>query len=683
MHLKWRVSGPLLLLVISFSSVNAAAAAVPAAPTNVILITLDTTRADRMGFMGSNLGLTPSLDALAKQSVIFTRAYSQVPLTTASHASILTGTYPQFNQVTDFGVALAEDLPYGPYIFRGNGYHTAAFVASLVLDPESRSAPGFDRGFDTYDSGFHRRREGEDRYQAIERRGTEVVDHAIAWLNAHPKGPYFIWIHLYDAHDPYDPPEPYKTNYAATPYNGEIAYQDFAVGQLMTYLKSRGLYENALIAVMADHGEALGQHGESTHGMFLYDETIHVPLLFKLPRERSAGARIENRVGLVDVMPTILQVAGIAIPKEMQGESLLPEMQAPRSQSSGSNPASVSARPNLASGAALPHERPIYSESDYPHRTFGWSSLRSLRTGKYLFIEAPEKELYDESLDPNSEHNLSAKSVAVASTLRIQLEALRDKTTTSKEAPKISADPGLQERLNALGYVASDNTSSAMPGIKESGADPKNKIEVVNLLHRAEMAKEDMRFQEAVPLLEEVIALEPNLPITYLQLGTALSSLKKYEKAVPILRKAVEMRPDLTIPRYQLGSALFETGDFAGAAEQFQTSIARSPNWPEAHLSLATAYARLGRMTDAVAEYERVIALRPNHYSAHLLMGRAMALSGNPAGALPFLMRAVELQPKSPEPHRFLADAYVQLGQQADADRERATAERLRAAGGQ
>jgi len=280
--------------------------------------------------------------------------------------------------------------------------------------------------------------------------------------------------------------------------------------------------------------------------------------------------------------------------------------------------------------------------------------------------------------DPKAEHNLSANSVAVANTLDSQLEAFRQKTATSKEAPKVVADPGLQERLNALGYVAGDSTSSAMPGIKETGADPKNKVEVVNLLHRAEMLKEEMHFREAVPLLEQVIALEPNLPITYLQLGTALTSLKDYDKAVPVLRKAVDMRPDLTVPRYQLGSALFETGDFAGAAAQFETTVARSPNWPEAHLSLATAYARLDRMSDAIAEYSKVIELRPNHYSAHLLMGRALALSGNPTAAVPVLMKAVELQPKSPEPHRFLADAYVQLGQQEDASRERAAAQRLR-----
>ncbi len=652
----------LCVLCLVATAMGRTAASPPAKPQppNVILITLDTVRADRMGFLGSKRGLTPHLDALARQSVVFTHAYSQVPLTTASHATILTGTYPQFHQVNDFGVPLAEDLPYAPYIFRGNGYHTAAFVGSLVLDPVARSAPGFERGFDTYDAGFHRRRMGEDRYQAIERRGGEVVGHALAWLTAHQKGPFFIWVHLYDAHDPYDPPEPYKSRYAAAPYDGEIAYVDAAVGKLLSWLRLRGLYEGAMIAVMADHGEALGEHGEITHGIFLYDETIHVPLLFKLPHERSAATRVDNRAELVDVLPTMLQAAGISVPKEVQGESLLSMLKATTSR-----------------------DRPAYAESDYPHRTFGWSSLRSLRTGKYLFIEAPRKELYDQTADPKAEHNLSAASVAVTNTLASQVDAFRQKTSTAKEAPKVSTDPGLQERLNALGYVATDSSSSSMPGIKETGADPKDKVEVVNLLHRAEMAKEDMRFEEAVPLLEQVITLEPNLPITYLQLGTALSSLKNYEKAVPILQKAVEMRPDLTVPRYQLGSALFETGDFVGAAAEFETVVARSPNWPEAHLSLATAYARADRLKDAIPEYEKVIELRPNHYSAHLLLGRAQALSGNPAAALPNLVKAAELQPKSPEPHRFLADAYVQLGRQDDAKRERAAAQRLRGSGNQ
>ena len=633
---------------------------------NVILITLDTMRADRMGFLGSQRGLTPNLDALARQSVVLTHAYSQVPITTASHATILTGTYPQFHQVNDFGVPLAEDVPYAPSIFRGRGYHTAAFVGSLVLDPNTRSAPGFDRGFDTFDAGFHRRRPDESRYQAIERRGGEVVAHALAWLRQHPRGPFFIWVHLYDAHDPYDPPEPYKSRYASAPYDGEIAYADSAVGKFLSQLRLRGLYDGAVIAVMADHGEALGDHGETTHGIFLYDETIRVPLLFKLPGERSAGKRIESHVGLVDVLPTLLQAVGVAVPQEVQGRSLLAMMKPP-----------PPAKPDGSKEAAMPSDRPIYAESDYPHRTFGWSPLRALRTGKYLFIEAPHKELYDQSVDPKAEHNLSVTSVAVANTLASQLEAFRQKTSSAREAPKANVDPELQEKLSALGYV-SDNSSSPMPGIKETGADPKDKVEVVNLLHQAEMLKEEMHFQEAVPLLERVIAIEPNLPITYLQLGTALSSLRNYEKALPVLRKAVEMRPDLIIPRYQLGSALFETGDFVAAAVQFETAVARSPSWPEAHFSLATAYARADRMPEAIQEYKKVIELRPKHYGAHLLLGRALAISGNPAAALPNLIKAAELQPASPEPHRFLADAYAQLGQQVDADREQAEAERLR-----
>jgi choline-sulfatase len=671
-----------LLCVLLMASAMASAAAPQAPkilPPNVILITLDTTRADRMGFLGSKRGLTRNLDALARQSVVFTHAYSQVPLTTASHATILTGTYPQFHQVNDFGVPLAEDLPYAPYIFRGNGYHTAAFVGSLVLDPNTRSAPGFERGFDLYDAGFHRRRQGEDRYQAIERRGGEVIGHTLEWLTTHHEGPFFIWVHLYDPHDPYDPPEPYKTKYASAPYDGEIAYVDAAVGKLLSWLRLRGLYDGALIAIMADHGEALGEHGETTHGIFLYDETIRVPLLFKLPRERSAGQRIESRAGLVDVLPTILEAVGITIPHDVQGESLLSMLKPTMLKPGTLKPAAAGAATAASKAPETSQDRPAYAESDYPHRTFGWSSLRALRTGKYLFVEAPRKELYDQSADPKAEHNLSTTSVAVTNTLAGQLDAFRQKTGTAKEAPKVSADPGLQERLNALGYVATDGSSSTMPGIKDSGADPKDRIDVVNLLHRAEMAKEDMRFHEAIPLLERVIALEPNLPITYLQLGTALSSLKDYGKAVPILRKAVEMRPDLTVPRYQLGSALFETGDFLGAVLQFETAVERSPNWPEAHLSLATAYARAGRLTDAIPEYTKVIELRPNHYSAHLLLGRALTLTGNPAAAVPNLVKAVDLQPTSPEPHRFLADAYVQLGQQADADRELAAAQRLRA----
>jgi tetratricopeptide (TPR) repeat protein len=356
-----------------------------------------------------------------------------------------------------------------------------------------------------------------------------------------------------------------------------------------------------------------------------------------------------------------LQETGIAIPQEIQGISLASAM--------------VPTVPAKTTGGSLA-DRPIYSESDYPHRTFGWSELRSLRTGKYLFVDAPRKELYDQSTDPKAEHDLSGTSTAVTNTLTSQLDAFHKKTASSKEAPKANFDPELQEKLAALGYMA-DNSASPMPGIKDTGADPKDKVQVVNLMHEAEIDKEEMRFQEAAPLLEKVIAIEPNLPIAYLQLGTAYTALKNYEKAVPVLQKAVEMRPDLIVPRYQLGAALFETGDFAGSAKELETVVERSPQWGEARFSLATAYARMDRLPDAIREYQKVIEVRPKHYGAHLLLGRALALTGKPEEALAPLQEAAQLQPNSPEPHRFLADAYTQLGRNADAEKERGEAQRL------
>jgi arylsulfatase A-like enzyme/Tfp pilus assembly protein PilF len=649
-----------------------AAGTFAAPPPNIILITVDTTRADRMGFLGSKRGLTPNLDTLAQESAVFTRAYSQVPLTAPSHATILTGTYPQFHHVNDFQVPLAQDLPYAPEILRAHGYHTAAFVGAMVLDPHAGFARGFDRGFDTYDAGFRQGQPGEDRYTTTERRGTEVVAHALAWLTEHPQGPFFVWLHLYDAHDPYDPPEPYKSKYASTPYDGEIAYEDSAVGKFLSELRKRGLYESAMIAVMADHGEALGDHGEDTHGFFLYDETIHVPLIIKFPGEvsvgkSSAGKRIESRVGLVDVLPTILQAVGIAVPHEVQGESLLGMMSPTPAEGAVANGTPVTSP-----------DRPAYAETDYAQRTYGWSSLRALRTGKYLYIKAPRQELYDQSADPKAEQDLSVASTAVTSTLAGQLDAFRQKTSSSREAPKLTVDPEAQAKLAALGYVAT-NSNASRPGAKDVGADPKDKIETANLIHRTYLLIDDQRCQEAVPLLQQVIAKDPDTPLAYAQLGQCLVSLKAYPQAVPVLRKAVELRPDMTLPHYQLGVALLETKDIAGAVPELEIVVARVPHWEEAHLLLQMAYAQTNRMQEAIKECKKVLEFDPDNYETNLLLGRVLSLTGDPAGALPRLRKAAALEPKAKEPHMFLADAYDQRGRKVAAARERAAAKRLAA----
>jgi len=238
-------------------AVRAKAAASPR--PNIILITLDTTRADRMGFLGSARGLTPNLDHLAEQSVIFTRAYAQVPLTTPSHAALLTGTYPQFNHLEDLGAPLDPKLPYLPDVLRTHGYHTAAFIGAYILDPWSKAAIGFDRGFDFYDTDYHTRRPGEDRYKSVERRAEDVANRALHWIATHPQRPFFVWMHFYDAHDPYDPPSPFKEKYASFPYDGELAYTDSVMGSFLGVLNRHGLYKDSVVAIAADHGEAFGE----------------------------------------------------------------------------------------------------------------------------------------------------------------------------------------------------------------------------------------------------------------------------------------------------------------------------------------------------------------------------------------------------------------------------------------
>jgi arylsulfatase A-like enzyme/Tfp pilus assembly protein PilF len=629
-------------------------------PLNVILITLDTTRADRMGYLGSQLGLTPNLDVLARQSLVFSRAYAHVPLTTPSHATILTGTYPQFNHLGDLGTALAKDLPYLPDVLHQRGYQTAAFVGSQVLDPQSAAAPGFERGFDTYDAGFHSRRSGEDRYESEERRASTVVDHALVWLRQQPRKPFFLWVHLYDPHDPYDPPEPFKTKYAATPYDGEIAYVDSALGRLFAGLKAGGFYDSSVIAVVADHGEAFGEHSEESHGFFLYDETIHVPLLIKLPVGRAAGVQVSTRVGLVDVAPTLLRAAGVDVPTPMQGVSLLSLISGTKGRSVG----------NSAT------ERAAYSETDYPQRAFGWSWLRALRAGKYLYIDAPRRELYDQSVDPQALHNLAETSPAVAETLQSQLDEFRRKTS-SGAAPKpanITADQA--EKLQALGYVTSASTQSGDQE-KRRGADPKDKIEIANLLHHALLAVDNERYLDAVPQLEKVLKAEPGLALANLELGRALNGVENFAQALPWLQKAVELNPESGRAHYELGVALGETGDWAGSAAQLEAAVAHAPDSDDLHYYLAMAYDKLGRASEAERSFRDALQINPSHYRASLFLGRLLGMQNNPTAALPFLQKAVSLQPQSPDAHKFLANVYVELGQEENALREQVEADRL------
>jgi len=622
---------------------------------NIIFITVDTTRADRMGFLGNKRGLTPNLDAVARQGVVFEKAFSQAPLTPVSHATIFTGTYPQFHTVTDFGHPLPALLPSVPEILQKSGYHTAAFIGSLILDPKANMAPGFDRGFDFFDAGFRPKTNlNESRYETVERRAGDVIAHAIKWLDKKQSAPFFVWVHLYDPHAPYDPPEPYDKRFKDL-YDGEVAYSDACLGKLFQYLKQRGLYDRSLIVMMSDHGESLGAHGESMHGIFLYDETIHVPLLFKLPNSLLAGKRVTTRVRLVDVAPTLLSMLSLPLPPTFQGQSLVPEMK--------SNP-------------KAPGDLPAYAETEYPHRAFGWAGIRAMRTGKYLYIRAPKRELYDQSLDKKTEHNLAAASPAVTDTLDSQLDKFYDQTTSFHGKPQQATTSAEQsENLAALGYVSSSAAGQSQDPLQ--GADPKDKIEISNILHEGMIAVEDGRYNEAIPMLQHVLADSPAITAAQLQLGIALARTKRYSDAIPALKKAVEQVPDAVQAKYELGLALYETGAWDESVPYFEAVAKKRPKWVDAQYSLASVYARTKRVPEAVELLNKVLEISPDHFRANLLLGRIVYLQGDPAAAVLRLEKAVQIAPKSGEAHSFLADAYAQLGRDVDATRERDRAKSL------
>ena len=632
---------------------------------NIVLITLDTTRADRMGFLGSERGLTPNLDALARQSFVFLRAYAQVPLTTPSHATILTGTYPQFHHVDYMGDPLGEDLPFLPDILHRNGYRTAAFVGALVLEPK-KLALGFERGFDVYDAGFHRRIGKEDRYQSLERRGDQVVRRALAWLGKQRGRPLFLWVHLYDPHDPYTPPEPFKTRWRDQPYDGEIAYTDSVVAKLLAGLRTRGLLDSSVVAVMADHGEAFGEHGENHHGIFLYDETIHVPLLLKVPGQHAAS-RVTAGVGLVDVAPTILQAAHLPVPADMQGESLFRLMKPGQAESSHQPEESNS-------------QRPVYAESGYGYLSFGWSKLQAWRTPKYLYIEAPNRELYDQSADPLATHNLAVDSTAVADTAAAQVAEFYRKTKANA-AERRQLDFEQSESLHALGYLSS-SAGGATEGATEGRTDPKQKINTANLLYEALVAMEQEQFQEAVPVLEQVLKEEPNSFIALLQLGRAYMALKEYQKAVAPFQKLVSKKPEDAFARYELGCALVKTGHWDEALPHFEAAVSQLSGSSMMHFYLALVYQRISRIPEAEHEFRNAVRLDPNNFAANLLLGRLLIMQHQAPQALPYLRKAIKLRPDAIDAHLFLSNVYAELGREENSRRELAEAERLKSQGG-
>jgi choline-sulfatase len=579
---------------------------------DVFLVTIDTLRADHVACYGYKQIETPALDALAADGIRFTQAFTHSPITNTSHTTILTGLLPSVHGVTDFGVPLSPQHATWAELLKRQGYHTAAFIGAVILDSKTL-APGLDRGFDFYDN-FPSKTETKERWGRVERRGMEVVQHAENWLDKHRTGPRFVWVHLYDPHDPYEPPPPYSEKYKDRLYDGEIAYADSALAHLIAFLKKSGSYANAIVVVVGDHGEGLGEHGEETHGLFLYDSTLHVPLILKMAGAAQRGTVVDVQVRTTDILPTILSLTNTAVPTELNGESLLPAIK----------------------GQAQP-ARALFGETDYPLR-WGWAALRALRADNMKLIEAPRPELYNLQSDPSESKNLYAPDSAQVQSLRTEMAKWKSK----------------------LPEAASAGAAATLP-------DPKDKVEVQNLLHRAMLASDDERSSEARGYLEKALALDPASPTTLRQLGELELAAGDFSKAAAHLKRARELRPDDSTAAFELGEALEKSGDWPGARDALEASLKLSPSQLSARLLLGRVYLRLSDAKNAEDQFEAAQLVDSNSTEARLGLAEAQIQQSKFADALPDLEALTKSDPRNAAALRLLARAYRGAGRQQDA----------------
>jgi arylsulfatase A-like enzyme/Tfp pilus assembly protein PilF len=557
-----------LILLTSALCGRCAAASKP----SVVLVTLESVRADRTGITGPKPSM-PNLAAFAKQAIVFENTYAQAPLTVSSHATMLSGTYPQTHGASELGSSISPGIPWVPDLLHGRGYRTAAFVGSILLDPRNGFAPGFNRGFGLYDAGFDQLQPQGSRPASTHRSGAQVVARATPWVIRNAKEPFFLWVHLNDA-----------DGHSAASYDRAISAADAALGKLISFLRAQNLYDNCVIVVAADHGESMGAHGEDTHGVFLYDETTHVPLLVKVPQNQMAGKRVKGRVRLVDIAPTILEAAAVPVPSQMQGQSLL-----------------------RIAKLSPDADQSAYARSDLPQQAFGWSSLESWRSGKYLYIRAPKPELYDLSADPTATRNLAQTSKAIVATMATQLAAF-DRHFGEAKAAAGGLSSSEMEKLASLGYVGLQKSGSGA-NTAVSGVDPKDSIALANKTLNAMLLLQQGQAEKAIIAFRQVVAGQPNIYLAQYGLGSALARQQQYKEAIEHLHRAIEVRPDSGWAQYEMGVCLMKAGDFKISAIHLEIASGRLAAFPAAHTALAQVYERLGRKEEAGREHAKASKL--------------------------------------------------------------------------
>jgi arylsulfatase A-like enzyme/tetratricopeptide (TPR) repeat protein len=567
-----------------------------AAGPNVLLITLDTTRADHLGCYGDGQARTPNIDALAAEGVRFARVYAPAPLTLPSHTSIMTGLYPATHGVRNNGHDLDAKWRTLAGILKARGFATAAFVSSFSVD----SRFGLGRGFDVYDDTFDAR--APLKGANAERRAEATFARFARWLDKAGPDRFFAWVHYYDPHLPYDPPSPYREDFAGHPYDGEIAYMDRYVGAVVEALRAKGVLDKTLIVVAGDHGEGLGDKVETGHGIFLYDETLRVPLILRDPKALPRPEVVTSEVRLIDVGPTVLDLLGLESEAAgFEGQSLAPWIRRKTSRDLDS-----------------------VIESFYPRENFGWSELVGLVSGPWKYIQAPRPELYDLSADPGEKTDLAASSPGRTAELRAKLEAALLGLSSLPGAPGAAAGAGRagdRERLRSLGYV---NFAPAKPGAG-AAPDPKDEIGLLELIQKAQAAQAEGRFADAERTFREIVAAIPDSPESYVDLALIQAQQKDFDGALATLAEGLRRLPDSEVLRVRLGHTYLVSGRPREALETMEKVLVTDPRSVDALTVAAGVLDATGRKDEARPYYERALLVEPE--SRHLRMSYSANLA--------------------------------------------------------
>ncbi len=600
----------------------------------ILLISIDTLRSDRLPAYGYTKGSTPALDAFAKDAIVFERAYSHYPLTLPSHVSLLTGQLPPEHKVRDnAGYPFeATKHPYLPHLLKEIGYDTGAAVSAFVL----RGKTGLAAGFDVYEDSLAPK-PGET-LDLVQRSGRDTLQAFLPWLRGRGDRPFFHFFHLYEPHAPYAAPEPFASRFP-DPYDAEVAASDQVLGELFAELKKLGIYDRAVIVVLSDHGEGLGEHGEAQHGIFLYRESLQVPLLVKLPKSERGGTRVSAPAQLVDVAPTLLSLAGAAVPAGLPGLSLL-ELDP------------------LDSDPKAPARR-IYAETFYPRIHFGWSDLASLIEGRLHYIEAPEPELYDLDADPAELHNKVASDRRAFSGLRQAMRSYDRRLAAPSEV-----DPETAAKLAALGYIGGSMAEREGPL-----PDPKSQRHVVADLERAFTAVQEQRHSDAIELFERLLAANPDMQDVWAFYASSLQKVGRHEDAAAAYEKALKLSGGS--PQLALATAtkMLELRRFAEAKSHAELAAGQYPN--EANDLLFQIELQQGNTQASQELARRAVADGTASEAMRRQLGLSLSEQGRTAEAIamlqPFAETAEALESAEPATLNALAIALSDAGRHGDA----------------